>query len=1450
MFEHSTKPIENAAGSGRESNDPMNKKYTRSLSSVRPLTWSLAAALVISVAPATAQLNVAAVNTAYTINFDGTLGGVSSGVWAGSGFQAVPIAGRLDSDAWAATGWSNGNLAFGGTQITAGTDYRRGIALAPVATGGMYAFDDGAGGVLNGRTLGFQPGASDWAPGTLTLRVQNNTGSTLTAFDIAYDVYYRDDQGRSSDFNLYVSDNNTSYTHISSQDVVSPVGPAGAAWVANARAVTVSGFNVPNGQYFYIRWRGADVGGAGSRDEFALDNISVTGRAYTMVRLTASTSSVSENGGTTLLTASIVNPDPVIATTVDVALTSGDATRINNYTTQTLTFPGGSLANQSVTITVTDNGACDGDVAEVFTLQNIGGGITPGIGTPSVHTLTIDDDETASATFAQFFDGGVGDNWPITLGAGNQSSTAGAGDTPANQRILSATQSWQVNNGTATLELGTISLVDWTAIMISARLSSTSTTPANGADGADSVAFYVDVDGGGFPLDPDIRVGGNSNRRFGYSATGVVSTTVGIPVKVFCNSGGSGIDYATVNITVPDGTSSIALRVIAKNNDPAEVWNVDNVQVTGTLCSPVYYSRANGSETTGTWSTARTGLPAPGVVTFTENATMVVQNTHVVTTNTNAGISLRNLIVETGGSLSLAGVCNVEINGPTFDIDGTLTSADDDFDLVSEELTTISGSGGTIDVNNMTLDGFGAIVTVNILKIRGTLQLDNGDFNANNKEVQLISTSTGTARLGPVAATASYTDRLRVERYIPAGVTDWRLLCSPVANKTVSDWTDDFYTAGFPGSYYPNFFVGMVLWPSVRKYDEPVSGGLLADGLVGVSNVSEALTPGRGFAAWSGTTLNTTSAFTVDVRGLPTVASTPFSIPLSFTNNGFPGVDGLNLVGNPLPSPIDFTDITLTNVANNYYIYDPGANANVGWDESLSIGTGGCNGNIQSSQGFWLTATAAAPSATLDESAKVLEPISGGVFSDQADRRPMVRLYLSDPADTFKDEALVHFIAGDASYGQSDMMKLQFETESASFISTEATSGEDLMINAHGALTGPVDVPVKVTVAVSGEYTIGFGSAASLGGRACLTLEDLLTGNTVAVTDDASMTFTVDATAPVEPARFVLHVGQPVISAAGNATCAGMDNGTITVTGPGSGAWSYSIVDQDQNITVQGPVEGAATFNGLAAGTYLLSVEGNTGCGALMQEVVIDAPGPLDGAATAQPASCAEANNGSADLMVMGGTAPYSFAWSDGSTEEDLSGAASGAYSVSITDANGCTAEVLDINVAAEDGPIASFEVATDMLPMNDVFFFNTGTYGVDYTWSFGDGATSNESEPVHQYTQSGTYTVTLTAVDGDCSDVFSQDVLVGSTGMAVSAGEVVSAWTEGSQFIVDWQVDGAKGITAEIIDATGRSIAQRTVRGSMGRISMSGQDLPSGVYFLRVRTAGEERTFKLPLAR
>ena len=83
---------------------------------------------------------ISTVNTAYTIDFDNTVSGVNNGQFAGSGFTPSPSAGQLNSNSWAMTGWSNGDLAFGGTQTTSNTDYTRSTSTGGVTTGGVYAF--------------------------------------------------------------------------------------------------------------------------------------------------------------------------------------------------------------------------------------------------------------------------------------------------------------------------------------------------------------------------------------------------------------------------------------------------------------------------------------------------------------------------------------------------------------------------------------------------------------------------------------------------------------------------------------------------------------------------------------------------------------------------------------------------------------------------------------------------------------------------------------------------------------------------------------------------------------------------------------------------------------------------------------------------------------------------------------------------------------------------------------------------------------------------------------------------------------------------------------------------------------------------------------------------------------------------------------------------------------
>ncbi len=209
-----------------------------------------------------AQVSIAN-NTPVTINFAG---------YTGAGFQPTPTAGQLDSDTWAVTGWSDGDLAFGGTRTLISTDYTRGTSAANVGTSGFYAFTGSPGSVANPAFL-LQPGSSDFAPGTLTLRIQNNGFAAITQLNLSYIIFNRNDQARSSSLNFSYSSDNITYMPVGALDFASPTTAGSPTWNATSRATSITGVSIASGAFFYIRWNTADAGGMGTRDELGLDDI-------------------------------------------------------------------------------------------------------------------------------------------------------------------------------------------------------------------------------------------------------------------------------------------------------------------------------------------------------------------------------------------------------------------------------------------------------------------------------------------------------------------------------------------------------------------------------------------------------------------------------------------------------------------------------------------------------------------------------------------------------------------------------------------------------------------------------------------------------------------------------------------------------------------------------------------------------------------------------------------------------------------------------------------------------------------------------------------------------------------------------------------------------------------------------------------------------------------------
>lgn len=90
--------------------------------------------------------------------------------------------------------------------------------------------------------------------------------------------------------------------------------------------------------------------------------------------------------------------------------------------------------------------------------------------------------------------------------------------------------------------------------------------------------------------------------------------------------------------------------------------------------------------------------------------------------------------------------------------------------------------------------------------------------------------------------------------------------------------------------------------------------------------------------------------------------------------------------------------------------------------------------------------------------------------------------------------------------------------------------------------------------------------------------------------------------------------------------------------------------------------------------------------------------------------------------------------------------------------------------------PNACFTPSEDVVAVNDdVIFSNCSSSADSYSWTFGDGETSNDVSPVHNYTANGTYTVELTATNATGIDKTSTTINVGGTG-CVKEVVVVSA--------------------------------------------------------------------------
>lgn len=142
-----------------------------------------------------------------------------------------------------------------------------------------------------------------------------------------------------------------------------------------------------------------------------------------------------------------------------------------------------------------------------------------------------------------------------------------------------------------------------------------------------------------------------------------------------------------------------------------------------------------------------------------------------------------------------------------------------------------------------------------------------------------------------------------------------------------------------------------------------------------------------------------------------------------------------------------------------------------------------------------------------------------------------------------------------------------------------------------------------------------------------------------------------------------------VVNASVNPACAGQNNGSISVTASGgTPPYTYAWTGPNNFTSTNEDI------SNLVAGTYKLTVKDAANGTKTSTDIVLTAPAAISVSGTKKDVTSSSASDGAITLnTVSGGTAPYTYRWSDGVTSKDRTSISSGNYAVTVTDSKGCT---------------------------------------------------------------------------------------------------------------------------------------------------------------------------------
>ncbi len=323
-------------------------------------------------------------------------------------------------------------------------------------------------------------------------------------------------------------------------------------------------------------------------------------------------------------------------------------------------------------------------------------------------------------------------------------------------------------------------------------------------------------------------------------------------------------------------------------------------------------------------------------------------------------------------------------------------------------------------------------------------------------------------------------------------------------------------------------------------------------------------------------------------------------------------------------------------------------------------------------------------------------------------------------------------------------------------------------VTCYGGNDGALDVTVTGGVA---PYTFAWDNSA--------TTEDItgLSAGTynITVTDAIGCVSTLAAT--------VLDGSQITVNldAVTDATGCFTGDGTISTSASG-GTGVYTYLWNSGQATDD--------ITALNAGNYLLTVTDGNGCTGTLAVLVSSPDQPVIAVDAITNTLCNGSSDGAIDISVTGGTPTYNYNWNSGETTEDISGIAAGTYTVTVTDAAGCTVSE-DIDVT-EPSAILISGVATDTDCSGSAngtidATVTGGTVATDYNYTWTDGAGYTATTQDISSIPAGAYSLTAT----DDNGCFATQIVTVGEPAAITFTDVIT------HLLCNGDTDGEIDITA-----------------------------------------------------